>query len=140
MADEILATQLRAINDRMNNIHTDVAQVFEKINDVRLVLERNTLTVEEHHRRSKLLEKLQISIQKRVDAAEKLMKELGDTVSQLSKRLDPVEKNVSRVSWIIQIFMGMPVVVKWVSSIFTMIILGYGVFAIIRDILGKWGF
>jgi hypothetical protein len=132
--DRLLVVQLEAINGRLDRNDTNIGKVFDGINDMRVVLERNTHIVDEHHRRSLSLEKMQIQVQKRVNASEREVSEIKNSLNGLVGRLGPVESHVKEVSGFVHFFFGLPRAAKFLTVIFSFLIGAYGVIAIIRDI------
>ena len=147
--DKFLAMQLESVNTRLGEFAELFNKLFETVNEMRVVLERNTVTVEQHHRRSTTLEKLQISLQKRLEQSEKTLASLKDVfvhmnteVAGIAADLVPIKSHVSRVSSAINcftgFFTGIPQFLKLISLIFGVVIGAYGVYSIVHDVFGHF--
>ena len=137
---------LSAMNTRLDKVDGLLEKLFDTLNDNQVVLERNTITVEQHHRRSLALEKLQMRSQKRADKAEKDLAEvrlatlnLANDIKDMRDEFTEVKTNMVTLNRWTTVFAGIPGFVKFLSLLCGFIIGAYGVYAIVKDSFTVFG-
>lgn len=117
---ELIMLQLKLINDRLEKFDDLFGKLFESQSDMNITLTRNTITVEQHHRRSTILEKIVARFHKRLDTIEK-------KILLIRTDLDPVKAHVTEVSKMVHFITGLPSVVKFLVGLFTLITMFFGI-------------
>lgn len=128
-----LESQFESINNRFDKYDELVNKLFDGLKEVRIILERNTVTVEQHHSRSKTLERFQLKAQRRLELAEAEINEIKNSVNLITNNMKPIQSHVAEVSGWVHFFSGLPKVIKFFTLVFGLIIAYYGVVSIVKD-------
>jgi len=132
---DLIMMQLELTNSRLDKIDTQFSRIFEAQSEMNIVLTRNTITVEQHHRRSTLMEKIMARHHKRLDNLEKEITGMRSDLTSVSSELAPVKEHVTEVSKMVHVIFGLPPIVKFVAGLLTVITMGYGVLEIVKKIV-----
>ena len=131
----LLEIQFKQIFDKLKSNEELINKIFERLDNMNSILQRNTVVVEEHHKRSTTLENMMAS-------HEKVLHELAMSIQKLNSRMDvfdnqlqrtnndirPLKNKVENLGRFALFIDGIPSVITFSISILTLISLGYAVF------------
>lgn len=133
-----LEIQFKQIFDKLGRVDVQLGKVFDRMDKQNGVLQRNTVVVEEHHKRSTTLENM-------MGQHEKAIHEIVVSLQKLNSRLDLHElgqensekenkkykEKVDKLDGITVFFGGIPFLVKLAVGLLTTITLSFGVIKMI---------
>jgi chromosome segregation ATPase len=94
---DLIETHLFYIRESMSDLKNTNVAILNRLTSQEEVLLRNTITVEDHKRRSNLLEQNQAEFVKTLKDISDSFKRLSTTVNQIESELQPIKTHVRSV-------------------------------------------
>lgn len=135
MDTKFLEMQLASISDRFDRFDGHVDKLFDGISEIRVSMERLSVATQQQADKGVLLERIQARAQQRIIAIEKEIKDVRDVSAGIIEEVAPLRTHFESINTWINILIGVPRALKFLTMFFGLIIGGYGVFAIIKDSL-----
>ncbi len=140
--NQYLEIQFKQIFDKLNRFDHQFNKVFDRMDKQNGVLQRNTVVVEEHHKRSTTLENMMAQ-------HEKAINEITISLQKLNSRLDlhvlaqenyeksneRYKEKVDKLDNITVFFSGLPTFFKLVIAILTMTSFGFSIVKIVSKFI-----
>jgi len=132
--EAIIETHMEHLNKRLDRFDNLFEKIFDRQDEFSKVLERNTITVEEHHKRSTMLETIIGSIKRAFESLEKRISALEQKVDEVEDDITPIKKHVGEVNALFHLFSWMPKIVQGLILVLTFVTAVYGLVSIVKDL------
>ena len=129
----VIDAHMSHLNNRLDRFDDLLDKLFDRQEEMAKILERNTVTVEEHHKRSTNLEILVNSLKSALDALASKFTLLEDEVEEIKDDVTPIKNHVSEVSSVMHFLAWTPKFIKAIILIITLVTTVYGLKSLFDD-------
>jgi len=133
--DKLIQMSIKHLHDQVSSLSNAVQKLADNQTAMNEILIRNTVTVEDHHKRSTTIEIWAAKVEDRYAETNKAVIDISNTIQNLNKTVTKHDAHVTRVDKIVNFIDGIPVVLKVVLMIVTIVSGLYGLFTFIQKIL-----
>ena len=135
--EKVLDIHMKSMNQRMDRTDQLLEKIFDRQDKFSVILERNTITTEEHQARSVKLEESFDKMKDSVHALENKLIELEKDTEVIKQDLIPIKKHVIDVTKTLSLVTGIPNFVKFLIILIGGVSSIYGLAAMVMKISGK---
>jgi len=135
--EALIEVHMDHINNRLDKFDNLFSKLFDRQDEFSRILERNTVIVDEHHKRSTNLETIVNSIKSALEALANKFTLLENDVNKIEADVEPIKAHVKNVDVVFHIWSSVPKVMKFIVLLLTLISSCYGIFTMFKSILGK---
>lgn len=128
MDNKALAVSIEFLKDQIKSLNENVEKISDSQIEMNKVLIENTIIVKEHERRS-------LAIEGWAKEANNVLQAISTKTEVIDKELTDMQTHVNKVSKIVNFLSGVPVVVKVIVSVFTVLSSLYGAFIIFHTLM-----
>lgn len=111
LTKEIFEVHISYVKESVNDLKKEVSSLTRKVENVSDIMLRNTVTVEEHHRRSNLLEDNQKHFLEVID-------KISNQISDLNNKIIIIETNVKETHTLFDfikfLYKNKPIIIKFI--------------------------
>lgn len=131
--ESLIDAHMGHLNNRLDRFDTLFDKIFDNQTEMAKILERNTTTVEEHHKRSTYIEGVVDSLKNALEALSNKFSIIEEDVESLKDDVNPIKNHVSEVSSVMHFFKWVPKIFKGIILLLTFVTAVYGVVSIFKD-------
>jgi chromosome segregation ATPase len=134
LSKDVFEAHMTQIHKNMDAMNNNIVKLFERQDDMNVVLTKNTVVVKEHHARSNRFETVVEEISERfVELGNQFIElktEVRSNISDLEDDIEPIKNHVSQVSDFFGFIRTMPKFLKTIVLILTIASSSIGIFTI----------
>ena len=130
---EVFDVHMKNIESNLTNLHRLVEKLFEKQEDMNVVLTNNTTIVNQHHARSNKLEKEFGNLSEVLSRLSECVARLEDKIKTVDDDLIPVKNHVTKINKTLSVYEGIPLAFKIVAGIVAFSLSMFGLVSAIKD-------
>lgn len=108
---------MRNMQESMSRVNDSITKLFERQDEMNVVLTKNTVIMEEHHRKSGLIEIEQADLRALIATANTDAAKMEKSIESIEKDLKPIKTHVASVSNTMAFLSGIPMSIRVVGSI-----------------------
>ena len=132
--ESLIDAHMGHLNNRLDRFDSLFDKIFDNQAEMSKILERNTTTVEEHHKRSTYIESVVESLKKALEALSNKFSVMEEDVESLKDDVNPIKNHVNEVSSVMHFFKWLPKIFKGIILLLTFVTTIYGVVSIFKDV------
>lgn len=119
----------------VENVNSNVISVNKEITELKVNVAENNVILEQHHARSTHLEGIVDVVRESMNELTNKTVAINTNVKNIDNDLRPIKQHVKKVNRYITLVNGIPLVFKFIISLFVLTSSGYGFYSVIVKLL-----